>query len=151
MELKGVSLVLIMVILLIAGNAIADDCYVNCTASCTTPMTRECFQDCGNQCSGNTGGLAQKTKGHHHHCKHRCSHHCVKYRNSTPSTPFSISFKFFFSSLIKMFLIVYFSLQMKRKWKDACITAQQTATVKLPVPVPSSYICINLSLFMARM
>lgn len=138
MELKGVFLVLIMVILLIAGNAIADDCYMNCTASCPTPTTRECFKNCGNQCSGSTGDLAQKTKGHQHHCKHRCSHHCVKYRNGTHPRPLSLyHFNFFFLCDKNVLNCIFFIADQKKM--ERCMHHCTTnCHIKAPGPSPSS-------------
>ncbi|KAK9927188.1 hypothetical protein M0R45_024386 [Rubus argutus] len=85
MELKGVFLVVMLLILLVTGNAkIEDRCYHNCYAACPQPIAKWCIDYCNDLCSGGSPplGLAQKTKAHHHHhCKLGCSHHCAKYRD----------------------------------------------------------------------
>ncbi|KAK9927186.1 hypothetical protein M0R45_024384 [Rubus argutus] len=85
MELKGVSLVVMLLILLVTGNAQTEDrCYPDCIAACPIPISNRCVDFCRHMCSVGSPlpGLAQKTKDHHHHhCKLGCSHHCAKYRD----------------------------------------------------------------------
>nr|XP_011463893.1 PREDICTED: uncharacterized protein LOC105351424 [Fragaria vesca subsp. vesca] len=80
MELKGVSLV-VMMILLITGSAMADcpEGLEQCLkTTCPRPPVISCVQQCLVKCP------PVQTEGHlrhHHHCKSGCSHYCHKYHD----------------------------------------------------------------------
>ncbi|KAL6177268.1 hypothetical protein ACLB2K_048794 [Fragaria x ananassa] len=88
MELKGVSLV-VMIILLISGAAMAvDDCVGNCLKDChclkgcPKPISRACVENCHSRCPPELVGV-ENSKGHNRHHQYciGCLHHCEKYRD----------------------------------------------------------------------
>nr|XP_011463891.1 PREDICTED: uncharacterized protein LOC105351422 isoform X1 [Fragaria vesca subsp. vesca] len=88
MELKGVSLV-VMMILLITGTAMAvDDCVGNCLKDChclkgcPNPISRACVENCRSRCPPELV-VDETSKGHNRHHQYciGCLHHCEKYRD----------------------------------------------------------------------
>ncbi|KAL6174712.1 hypothetical protein ACLB2K_051358 [Fragaria x ananassa] len=86
MEFKCVSLMVVMMILLITGTAMAtDDCVGNCLKSChclngcPNPI---CVKNCRSRCPPELV-VDETSKGHHRHHQYciGCLHHCQKYRD----------------------------------------------------------------------
>lgn len=90
MKLKAVTVaVMVVVILQIAGNAMAKSCFEDCSLECKGDT--RCLGICLGSC---TGDGAQKPLDHHDLCKLGCTlDRCLKYSNGTSSSfyPFSMS------------------------------------------------------------